>query len=223
MHLELHTSGASMLVCMLACFPVAWWLKVAAWITLIHPPFSDCTSDDSRWWAFFWHLAVPKWVNGESKWIRRSTMWRNQRLGAKSSHGCCCCVAAASLSSRLLCSVAAVVCRQFSHMTGGWGGTPFLLPPPRVCLFFWGGGGQDGCYGIVASHMNGGVWEGRGKNWKKTTTHTPNNILKYVLYLGDTQLLKHMLHPDGTVSATQTSFHITCICCVSSAEGLNGH
>lgn len=46
--------------------------------------------------------------------------------------------------------------------------------------------------------------------------------MKYVLYLGDTQLLKHMLHTEGTVSVTRTSFYLTYICCVSSVDELNG-
>lgn len=219
-------------LCWFACLCASQWLD--NWKLLSESRWSNLFSAIvllmTRGDELFWHLAVPKWVNGESKWIRRSTMWGNQRLGLRRR------TAAAAAAAVAVAAAVATALPPHSRLDSCapslqssadssviWlGGS--LRPSSQSLLFFLRGRGWRArwllWYCCVADEWR--CLSGQRKQTEKNKTHTKQHM-KYVLYLGDTQLLKHMLHPEGTVSVTQTSFHITYICCVSSTEGLNDH
>lgn len=92
--------------------------------------------------------------------------------------------AAASNPSRRFCSVTAVVCRQRGHMT--WGS----LPPSSRCLLFLGKMAAKALL-LPMTYMN---WCEQKKTWEIWWC--------IVLQWNRPQLLKHILHTEGTVNVS---------------------
>lgn len=226
MHSELHTSGAFILVCNACLLPSGLMIESCR-LNHADPP--------SLQRLYFWWLEVMsffgtslcqnEWTVNPSGLDAAQCGGTNQptnqpTFGGLKTLRCCCCGAAASLPSRLLCSVTAVVCRQFSHMTGEgvWGVPSLLLLLLPESGFFLKGGWRARWllwYCCVAYE-----WRFlRGGEKKQSTLQTTYEVC--VVPWWHTAAQAYVA--PRPASATQTPFQITYICCLSSAERLNGH